>query len=42
LLAGEKIGKAINYVTHVFPLEKIHDGLNVIKRGEALKVVIKP
>jgi len=42
LLARGKIGKTINYVTHVFPLEKIHDGLNAIKRGEALKVVIKP
>ena len=30
-----------NVVTHVFPLDRIHEGFDVIKNGEAIKVVIK-
>ena len=42
LLAGGRVGSAIKYVTHILPLNQIKEGLAIIKRGEALKVVIKP
>ncbi|MDK2897222.1 MAG: hypothetical protein PWP04_1342 [Candidatus Atribacteria bacterium] len=42
LLADRKLGSAIKYVTHILPLNQIEEGLTVIKKGEALKVVIKP
>jgi len=42
LLASERVGSAIKYVTHIFPLNQIKEGLAVIKKGESLKVVIKP
>ena len=41
LLASGRIA-ADRYVTHVFPLERIMEGMNVIKEGKGLKVIIKP
>lgn len=29
-------------ITHILPLERIIDGINIVKRGEGLKVVINP
>ena len=29
-------------ITHRFPLEKISEGLEVMRKGEAIKVIIKP
>jgi L-iditol 2-dehydrogenase len=33
---------AKNFITHVFPLEKILEGLQVIEKGEGFKVIIEP
>ncbi len=33
---------AREYITHVLPLERFMEGLDVLARGEALKVVLKP
>ncbi|MCL6613240.1 MAG: alcohol dehydrogenase catalytic domain-containing protein [Firmicutes bacterium] len=41
LLTARRI-EAGRYVTHVFPLERIMEGMNVIKEGKGLKVIIKP
>lgn len=30
------------FITHVMPLSKVHDGIEAIKSGKALKVVLKP
>jgi threonine dehydrogenase-like Zn-dependent dehydrogenase len=29
-------------ITHRFPLERISEGLEVMRKGEATKVIIKP
>lgn len=41
LLAEGKI-RADHYVTHVLPLEKMWEGVEAVREGRALKVVIKP
>lgn len=41
LLAFKKID-GTKFITHTFPLEKIKEGIETAKKGEALKVIINP
>lgn len=41
MFAAGKI-RAREYITHVLPLERFAEGFEVLSRGEALKVVLKP
>jgi len=41
LLLNKKVGTA-RIITHTLPLEKIEEGIKLIKRKEAIKVMLKP
>jgi L-iditol 2-dehydrogenase len=41
LLNSGKI-RAERYITHILPLEKIMEGIEIVKTGEGLKVVLVP
>ena len=40
LIASKKI-EAKKFITHILPLEKIEEGINLIREGKTLKVVLK-
>jgi len=39
---SERKIEAKKYITHVFPLEDFKKAMDVIEKGEALKVILKP
>jgi len=40
-LLNKKVETA-RIITHILPLEKIEEGIELIKRKEAIKVMLKP